>query len=103
MAEQRGQQALQLLGRDARHRHLRDRLAICQTVANLQQAMAAYDDAAALLEDALGIAQGEAAVELQVEPLVLLGNLRRLQGRYRDAQTCLLRARALAEQAQLPA
>jgi len=41
-------------------------------------------------------------VELQVEPLVLLGNLRRLQGHYRDAETCLLRARALAEQAQLP-
>ena len=35
--------------------------------------------------------------------LVLLGNLRRLQGRYREAETCLLRARGLAEQARLPA
>jgi tetratricopeptide (TPR) repeat protein len=103
MAEQRGREALVLLCHDARHRHVIDRLAICQAVANLQQARAAYDSAAALLEDALGIAQGEVAVELQVEPLVLLGNVRRLQGRYRDAETCLLRARALAEQARLPA
>jgi tetratricopeptide (TPR) repeat protein len=103
MAHQHGQQALELLRRDARHRHVIDRLAICQAVASLQQAMTAYDDAAALLEHALGIAQGEAAVELQVEPLVVLGNVRRLQGRYRDAETCLLRARALAEQVQLPA
>ena len=103
MAEQRGQRALELLRRDARHRHPLDRLAICQAVANLQQATAAYDSAAALLEDALGIARGEAVVELQVEPLVLLGNVRRLQGRYREAETYLLRARALAEQAQLPA
>jgi tetratricopeptide (TPR) repeat protein len=102
VAEQRGRRALELLRRDARHRHLRDRLAIGQTVANLQQARAAYDSAAALLEQALGIAQGEAAVEFQVELLVLLGNVRRLQGRYRDAETCLLRARALAEHAQLP-
>jgi tetratricopeptide (TPR) repeat protein len=99
MAEQRGQQALELLGRDGRHRHVIDRLAICQAVASLQQARAAYDSAAALLEDALGIAQGEAAVE----PLVLLGNVRRLQGRYGDAETCLLRARGLAEQTQLAA
>lgn len=103
MAEQRGRRALQLLHRDARHRHLFDRLAICQAVASLQQARASYDSAAALLEQALEIAQGEAAVELQVEPLVLLGNVRRLQGRHRDAETCLLRARALAEHAQLPA
>jgi tetratricopeptide (TPR) repeat protein len=103
MAHQRGQQALELLRRDARHSHLLDSLAICQAVANLQQAMTAYDDAAALLEQALGIAQGEAAVELQVEPLVQLGNLRRLQGRYRDAETCLLRAQGLAEQTRLPA
>ena len=99
MAEQRGQRALEVLRRDGRHRHLLDWLAICQAVANLQQAAASYDSAAALLEDALGIAQGEAAVE----PLVLLGNVRRLQGRYSDAETCLLRAWALAEQAQLPA
>ena len=103
MAHQRGQRALELLRRDPCHRHVIDRLAIYQAVANLQQATAAYDIAAALLEDALGIAQGEAAVELQVEPLVLLGNVRRLQGRYRDAEDCLLQARALAEQAQLPA
>ena len=103
IAEQRGQRALELLRRDGRHRHIIDRLAIYQAVANLQQATTSYDDAAALLEDALGIAQGEAAVELQVEPLVLLGNLRRLQGRYRDAEDCLLRAQALAEQARLPA
>jgi tetratricopeptide (TPR) repeat protein len=102
VAEQRGRRALELLRSDARHRHLVDRLAICQAVANLQQARAAYDSAAALLGQALEIAQGEAAVELQVEPLVLLGNLRRLQGRHRDAETCLLRARALAEHAQLP-
>jgi tetratricopeptide (TPR) repeat protein len=93
---------LELLGRDARHRHLVDRLAICQAVANLQQARAAYDSAVALLEQALEIAKGEAAVELRVEPLVLLSNVRRLQGRYREAETCLLRARALAEHAQLP-
>jgi tetratricopeptide (TPR) repeat protein len=103
MAHLRGRQALEVLGRDARHRHVLDRLAICQAVASLRQAMTAYDDAAALLEQALGIAQGEAAVELQVEPLVLLGNVRRLQGRHRDAETCLLRAQALAEQARLPA
>jgi tetratricopeptide (TPR) repeat protein len=102
VAEQRGRRALELLRRDARHRHLLDRLATCQAVASLQQARAAYDSAAALLEQALEIAQGEAAMELQVEPLVLLGNVRRLQGRYRDAETCLLRAEALAEHAQLP-
>jgi tetratricopeptide (TPR) repeat protein len=102
VAEQRGRRALELLRRDARHGHVIDRLAICQAVANLQQARAAYDSAAALLEQALEIAQGQAAVELQVEPLVLLGNVRRLQGRYREAETCLLGARALAEQAQLP-
>jgi tetratricopeptide (TPR) repeat protein len=102
VAEQRGRRALELLGRDARHRHVPDRLVICQQVANLQQARAAYDSAAALLEQALGVAQGQAAVELQVEPLVLLGNVRRLQGRHRDAESCLLRARALAEQANLP-
>ena len=33
---------------------------------------------------------------------MLLGNVRRLQGRHRDAETCLLRAEALAEHAQLP-
>jgi tetratricopeptide (TPR) repeat protein len=103
VAEQRGREALMLLCRDARHRHVIDRLAICQRVASLQQAMTGYDSAAALLEHALGIAQGEVAVELQVEPLVLLGNVRRLQGRYGDAETCLLRARALAEQTRLPA
>jgi tetratricopeptide (TPR) repeat protein len=102
VAEQRGRRALELLRRDARHRHLLDRLAVCQAVASLQQARASYDSAAALLEQALEIAEGEAAGELQVEPLVLLGNLRRLQGRHRDAETCLLRARALAEHAQLP-
>jgi tetratricopeptide (TPR) repeat protein len=102
VAEQRGRRALELLHRDARHRHVLDRLAICQQVANLQQARASYYSAAALLEQALEIAEGEAAVELQVEPLVLLGNLRRLQGRHRDAETCLLRARALAEHARLP-